>query len=227
MLPKGVGDDGRLVKPGAVGGRSRVARRVRHRNGAPGKVGVRRDRVAPAVRAGVDDAGFRVGAGMRGRDARMVRLRDDKTVDDRSGGRDVGGGDAAFLRPDGARTVFAPLFGSVSPGIDGNDFAFQRGREGGSQRFLRFVIGRSPAVVPGRRDDAVYFILGLFHAVAPRGDARVGHRGRIGEFPGFFRLLPKASYSHRVGAIVVAALPCVRLRFGELPPGRCRCSSCK
>ena len=124
-VAQGVGDDGRLVKPGAVGGRSRVARRVRHRNGAPGDIGFRRGRVAPAVRAGVDDAGFRVGAGMRGRDARMVRLRGGEPVNDRGRCYDIGSGNAAFLRPDGARAVFAPLFGSVSSGVDGNDFAFQ------------------------------------------------------------------------------------------------------
>ncbi|CDD96084.1 unknown [Akkermansia sp. CAG:344] len=188
-VPEGVGDGGRLVKPGIVGGRSRVARRVSNGNSAPGDVGTCRNGVAPSVRVSVDDAGFRIGAGLRGSNTRVVRLRSNEAVDDGSGGRDVGGWYGAFLRPQGACSVFAPLRGYISSGINGDRFAFQRGREGGNQRLLRFAIGSPLAVVPGRRDDAVDAVLRLFHAVAPRGDARVGHGGRIGKLPGFLDLI--------------------------------------
>ena len=218
-FPESVGDDGWLVKEGIVGCGRRIACRVRHRDRAPGKVGLRRGRVATAVGVGVDDAGFRVGAGMRGRDARMVRLRDDKTVDDRSGGRDVGGGDATLLRPQGARSVFAPLRRDISPGINGDCFTFQCGGEAGNERFLRFAIGCALAVVSGRRDDTVHAVLRLFRSVAPRGDARVGHGGGIGEFPGFFRPVAEVvvfpqGRGHRRGRIAR-----VRLFFGHLPFG--------
>lgn len=72
---------------------------------------------------------------------------------------------------------------------------------------MRFVIGRALAVVPGRRDDTVHAIFRLFRSIAPRSDARVGHGGRIGQLPGFFRPVAEGVVFPQGRAIVVAALP--------------------
>ena len=133
--------------------------------------------------------------------------------------RDIRGGNGALLRPQGARSVFAPLRGYISPGIGSDGFAFQRGREAGDEFLLRFVIGRALAVVPGRRDDTVHAIFRLFRSIAPRSDARVGHGGRIGQLPGFFRPVAEGvvfpqGRGHRRGRVAR-----IRLCFGELSLG--------
>ena len=84
---------------------------------------------------------------------------------------------------------------------------------------MLFVIGRALAIVSGRRDDAIHPVFGLFHTVAPRGDARVGHGGRIGQLPGFFRPVAKVvvfpqGRGHRRGRVAR-----IRLCFGELSLG--------
>ena len=220
-IPEGVGHRGQVVTAGAVSGGRRIARRVGDGNGAPGDVGLRRGGVSSSVGLGQSDPCGREGARLRGRDARVVRLRGGEAVDDRR--RDVGGRNTVFLRPLGPRAVFRPRRGCIAARVGGDGFLFD-GRAFGKECRYAFRVGRALAVVFCRGGNPVDAVGPCFHAVGVGGDPGVRKCGAISQFPGFFHHVAEGvvgvqSRSHDEGGggrSVIALAP------GEQAPGAVR-----